>query len=247
VSEFTRGFRDAGRGLAFLNAHPRLWRWVIAPAAVTSLLLLGLVIAVSRLTARWVAALTGYMPTWLEGVAGWVLTILVLLALVAGAWILLATIAGVIAGPFCEMLSEAVEEQLTGRKAAATSLGAILREATVGLGHTVRRLLAAVLGAGLLIAISLLPIAGAIAAVAMGAWFAARAAAYDSYDAVLARRGLAYRDKLAFLQKHRSRAVGLGAAVAVMLLIPGVNLIALGLGAVGATLAVHELDGRDLH
>jgi uncharacterized protein involved in cysteine biosynthesis len=56
------------------------------------------------------------------------------------------------------------------------------------------------------------------------------------------RRGQArgvgrYRDKLAYLARHRSRTLGRGAAVAGMLLVPGLDLIALGLGAAGATVA----------
>jgi uncharacterized protein involved in cysteine biosynthesis len=78
----------------------------------------------------------------------------------------------------------------------------------------------------------------------LGGWLAARASAYDCYDAVLSRRGLPYAGKLAYLSHHRGRTLGLGAGVAGLLLIPGANLVALGLGAAGATLAALELDGR---
>jgi uncharacterized protein involved in cysteine biosynthesis len=80
--------------------------------------------------------------------------------------------------------------------------------------------------------------------VVLGGWFAASGSAYDCYDAVLARRELAYADKLAYLARYRSRTLGLGAGVAGLLLIPGVNLVAVGVGAAGATLAALELDGR---
>ena len=46
----------------------------------------------------------------------------------------------------------------------------------------------------------------------------------------------------AYLARHRGRTLGLGATVAGMLLVPGLNLIALGIGAVGATLA--DLDTK---
>ena len=52
---------------------------------------------------------------------------------------------------------------------------------------------------------------------------------------------MAYRDKLAYLARHRGRTLGLGLAVSGMLLVPGLNLIALGLGSAGATVAVHAL------
>jgi uncharacterized protein involved in cysteine biosynthesis len=44
--------------------------------------------------------------------------------------------------------------------------------------------------------------------------------------------------------RHRQRTVGLGATVAVMLLVPGLNLVALGLGAAGATVAAHAMEGE---
>ena len=241
MSELGRGVRDVGRGFAFLNAHPRLWGWVMAPAVVTLLLLIVLVVVVSRLLTHLVASLTAHLPSWLEGVAGWGLSILVVIALAAGALLVFMALAGLLAGPFCEMLSEAVEFQLTGRAGPPFSLARFVHELATGIGHSLRRLLASVFGAIFLLALSFVPVVGTIAAMVLGVWFAARAAAYDSYDAVLARRALAYRDKLAFLRKHRSRTLGLGATVAGLLLVPGVNLVALGVGAVGATLAAHDL------
>jgi uncharacterized protein involved in cysteine biosynthesis len=86
---------------------------------------------------------------------------------------------------------------------------------------------------------------GSIAAVLIGGWLAARGAAYDCYDAVLARRSLSYGDKLAYLARHRQRTFGLGAAVAAMLFVPGLNLIALGVGAAGATVAAHAIERDD--
>jgi CysZ protein len=99
----------------------------------------------------------------------------------------------------------------------------------------------AVLGAMMVFAIGLVPVIGTIAALVIGGYFSARAAAYDCYDAVLSRRDLPYDQKAAYLAARRSRTLGLGATTAGLLLVPGVNLLALGVGAAGATLAV--LDG----
>jgi len=151
-------------------------------------------------------------------------------------------VAGVVAGPFNELLSQAVEERLTGVPGPRFSLIEFARDAMIGLLHGVRRLLVFMVGAVVLFAISFIPVVGTIAAAAIGFWLAGRGAAFDCYDAVLARRGLSYQAKLAYLDRHRGRTFGLGAAVAGLLLVPGINLVALGLGATGATLAVHELD-----
>jgi CysZ protein len=107
--------------------------------------------------------------------------------------------------------------------------------------HAARRLAAALIGLALVFALGFVPVIGTIAALVVALWFAATAAAYDSYDAVLGRRAMAYRDKLAYLARHRGRTLGLGLAVAGMLLVPGLNLIALGVGAAGATAADHAI------
>jgi CysZ protein len=241
MSQLARGVGDVSRGFAFLNSHPRLWGWVIAPALVTALLLAGLIGLGWRMLSGLVAWMTGYLPDWLHDVASWGLSILLVIGLGAAALLVFVAVAGAIAGPFCELLSEAVEEQLTGKQGPPFSLPQFASDAARGLAHSARRLTIAVLGSLFLFAVSLVPLAGTLVAIGVGGWFAARAAAYDSYDAVLSRRSLAYQAKLDFLKAHQRRSLGLGMTVAAMLLVPGLNLVALGVGAVGATLAAHEL------
>jgi CysZ protein len=241
MSQLTRGFGDVRRGFTFLNAHPRLWGWVMAPALVTLILLGGLILIVSRMLDSIVTKLTGYLPAFLSDVAGVGLSILVVIGLGAAALLVFISLAGAIAGPFCELLSEAVEQKLTGKNSPPFSLPQFVADATKGIAHSLRRLFGSLFGAVVLLALSFVPLAGSLAALLIGGWFAARAAAYDSYDAILSRRSLSYADKIAFLENHSGRSLGLGAAVAAMLLLPGLNLVALGVGAVGATLACHEL------
>jgi len=237
-----RGAGDVMRGFRFLVAHPRLWGWVLAPAVVTLVLLIAALWGVIAATSPLVAWVTGWMPAWIEGWASGLVWLLVVVALGAGALLVFVAVAGVVAGPFNELLSGAVEAQLTGVAGPRFALRAFIRDALVGLAHGVRRLVGFLVGAVLLFALSFVPVVGTIAATAIGFWLAGRGAAYDCYDAVLARRGLSYQAKLAYLTRHRGRTFGLGAAVAGLLLVPGLNLIALGLGATGATLAARELD-----
>ncbi len=243
MSELARGLGDLGRGFRFLNAHPALWRWVLAPALVTLVLLIGAVIGVIRIAGPLVQWATSWLPDFLEGAASWVMWILVVTGLSLGALLVFVAVVGIVAGPFCELLSEAIEERVTGRPGPPFSLGGFLRGAAAGLLHGLRRLLVSLASLVLLFVLGLVPVVGTIAAMLLGGWLAARASAYDCYDAVLSRRELAYADKLAYLARHRGRTLGLGAGVAGLLLIPGVNLVALGVGAAGATLAALELDG----
>jgi CysZ protein len=231
-----------------LRTHPGLWKWVLAPAVVTLALFVALIVGVLRLIDPVVGWMIAYLPSWLGGTAGslasTLLTTLVAVALGVGALFVFVAVAGMIAGPFNEMLSEHLEARLTGQPGPPFALGAFLRGFVVGVIHGLRRLFVSLLGLVLVFALGFIPVVGTIAGLLIAGWIAARGAAYDSYDAVLARRAMSYGAKLDYLAGHRQRSLGLGAAVAGMLLVPGVNLVALGLGAAGATLAVLELEAK---
>lgn len=244
MSELVRGIGDVGRGLAFLRQHGRLWKWVVAPALITLVLLAGAILGVVAVANPLVAWVAERLPDVLQTAASWVIGLVVVGGLAIAALLAFVTIAGVVAGPFNELLSEQVEEILTGTPAPGFSLGAFVRGAVRGLAHGVRRLVVALLGIALVFGLGFVPVVGTIAAAAIGLYIAGRAAAYDCYDAVLSRRELSYRAKLAHLAAHRGRSLGLGVSVAGMLLVPGLNLIALGVGAVGATLAERSQPGE---
>jgi len=239
--QFASGLRDLGRGFAALRAHPRLWAWVIAPAVITLVLLAAVVLGIRHVTEPVTGWLVAHLPESLARTASTVLGTLIGVALWIGAWIVFVPVAGMITGPFAEQLSENLEAELTGRPAPPFSWSAFLHGAVLGILHGVRRIAVSLVGLVLVLVIGFVPVVGTIAAVAIGIWFAATSAAYDCYDAVLARRSMAYGAKMAYLAGHRARTLGLGAAVAGALLVPGLNLIALGVGAAGATVAAHAL------
>ncbi len=237
MTELARGARDLTRGLAFLNKHPRLWGWVIAPAVVTLIVIVGIIIALASVADSIVTKVTAWLPASIADIGEWVVWIVVLAAIVVAGVLMFVSIAGLVAGPFNELLSEAVEEKVTGKPGPPFSLGAFVRGALAGIAHGLRRLAVTLLGVALLFVLGFIPVVGTIAALVLGGYITACGAAYDCYDAVLSRRAIGYREKLEYLKLRRSRTLGLGAAVAGLLLVPGLNLVALGLGATGATLA----------
>jgi CysZ protein len=241
MHELVTGVRDVGRGLAALRAHPALWKWVVAPAAVTLLLVVAAVVGIVHAVDPAVGWAAAHLPGPLARVATPILTVLIVGGLVIAALLVFTSIAGAVAGPFNERLSEHLEAELTGRPPGPFSLRELVLGSAISVVHALRRLLAALVGIALVFAIGLVPVVGTVAAIAIAAWFAATAAAYDCYDAVFGRRAMAYRDKLAYLSRHRGRTLGLGLAVAGLLLVPGVNLLALALGSAGATVADHAI------
>lgn len=237
-----RGASDVGRGFRFVGAHPGLWGWLIAPALVSLLVIGAIAWGAVALASPLLGWATGWLPDAIAGFGRGLLGFLLGLGLVALGLLVFVSIVGLVAGPFNELLSEAVEDRLLGVDR-RFGLGEFLRGAALGIAHAVRRLFTAGFAAGAVFGMALVPGVGTLAAIALGFYVAARAAAYDCYDAVLARRMLSYEEKGEYLARHRRRSVGLGAAVTAMLLVPGLNLVALGIGAVGATLAIHEIEG----
>lgn len=226
-----------------LRAHPALWKWVIAPAVITLVVFAAVIAGIAAVVTPITAWVAGHLPGFLAGVASALLETLIVVVLSIFGLSLFVSIAGLIAGPFNEALSERVEAALTGHPMTPFSLREFGHGALLSIGHGLRRILAVLLALVIAFALGLVPVIGTVAAVLYGAWFTAHATAYDCYDAVLARRFLPYRAKLDFLAHHRLRTLGLGAGVAGLLLVPGLNLIALGLGAAGATVAAHSIAG----
>lgn len=229
------------RGGRYLLGAPSLWIWVVAPAVVTLVLLVAIIAGAVWLidpAVGWVAA---RLP---DAVAGWVgglLRFLVIVGLVILGFVMFVSLAGALAGPFCEILSEKVEERVTGRP--APDAGNFVVGLLTGLAHAGRRLLVSLFGIALVMALSaLIPIVGGVIAAAVAFYLAAGSAAYDCFDAVHSRRSWSYRRKMDFLRAHRGRTLGLGGATAALLVVPVVNLLALGVGATGATLAAIDLE-----
>jgi len=228
---------DFFRGARYVLAHRRLYKWVALPFLLSLLLLATIAWGLWALSAVIIAFVVALMPAFLAVLVGGLLHIVVLALLAIGAYVLFFGVAALITTPFCEMLSEAVEEERTGVPAPPFSVGVFLRDLVLGISHALRRVflfLVSVLAMLLLGAV--LPVVGVFIAAIATAFITSRFAAFDAMDCVLARKGWRYKAKKQFLAEHRARTLGLGAAVAGMSWIPLVGALALPFGAVGATL-----------
>lgn len=238
VSDFGRGVADVQRGARFVLARPRLWVWLAAPAAVALVVLAGVVWLAVAWASPAIDAAAAVLPDAVERVAAGALTVVLIALLAVAGYFAFFAIAALLSAPFNEMLSEAIEVEITGAPPPPSSLGRLVRDVAVGIGHALRRVIKYAATVALLVAVgAVVPVVGAIASAIGGAWVTAQFAAYDAYDAVWARKGWRYADKLAYVRRHRGRALGLGAAIAALMAVPGFNLLALSFGAAGATLA----------
>ena len=234
IGELARGVNDGLRGARYLGAHRRLWIWVAAPALVTVLLLVLAIGWLLTVLSGPIAAVSALVPGgWLDNV----LEIVATIVLAIGSITIFASVAAVIAAPFNEILSERIEERETGRRAPRFRVFGFLYELVVGMAHALRRAMVYVVSVLALLVIGVVvPVIGTALAMAGSAYATARFASYDSYDAVWARRHWRYRAKVTYLRAHAARTLGLGAVVGVTLVVPGLNVIGLAIGATAATL-----------
>jgi CysZ protein len=234
ISELIAGIYDGLRGALYLVTHPRLWKFVLAPALVAAAILAVAVGSAVGILSGPIATIAAFLPgSWadnvLELLAGVVLTII--------GFTLFLSIAATIAGPFNEMLSESIEERETGALSPPFRLLTFLRDLVVGIVHALRRVsVYLVVMIALFVLGIVIPVVGTALSMVLGAIATARFASWDAYDAVWSRRRLRYRDKVTYLRAHRWRTLGLGATVAILVIVPGLNVLGLAIGATGATL-----------
>ena len=245
-SDFARGAGYALRGASFVIARPRLWLLLIAPFVLSMLALAALGYEALHTRAQVVHLLTPH--GWLGTILGPILSTLYILAAIVVAYFVFLPVASLLSSPFNELLAERVEEIELGLHGPPFNLLRLLRELGQALVHETRKFLRWVfLALGVLAFTLLLPGLGAIIGLIGGFLIAARFAAYDALDATLSRRGWSYERKVAFLRQHRALTLGLGGAIAALMLVPIVNALALPFGAAGGALLVHDVAGAEAH
>ncbi|MBI4509357.1 MAG: EI24 domain-containing protein [Deltaproteobacteria bacterium] len=235
--ELLRGVRYFSRGAAFLFHHRKLWPLVATPLVIS---------LVALAAGAWVALvylddlvkLIVAVPSGVLGKAFWVVTyVLGILSLGLAAYFFFFAFAALVASPVSELLSEKVEEIVTGSAPPPFSLRRLARDLMRTLAHESRKILHYLWWACVLFACGVfLPGVGVLVQVAGGAILTARFSAHDALDATMSRKGWSYARKQEFLKLHRARALGLGGGVALLSALPILNAIAIPLGAIGGTL-----------
>jgi uncharacterized protein involved in cysteine biosynthesis len=181
----------------------------------------------------------------LGDVIGPLLTAVYVIAAPIASIFLFFPVASAISGPFNEELAEEVEAELAGREGPPFSLPRLVRDLALTVVHEARRFWRwLVLGGAVFGGSLLLPGVGPFIALAGGAYVAARFAAWDTLDYTTSRWGWSFAQKTEFLRARRSLALGLGAFVAGLMLVPVVNALALPFGAAGGALLLHDARRR---
>lgn len=178
---------------------------------------------------------------WLVGqfVSGWFVDDLKILAQLATlalalllSYFLYLPLARVLLAPIAEAISRKTHLLYSGQASFGADVS-WLRAMKEGLKIAVLHL---VVG-GFALALNFIPPIGPI----IGVIVAISLCGLDFLDVPLSARSISFRNKLGIVWRNKSVAFGFGAASYLMLLIPGVNLLSLPVGVIGATLLTDQL------
>ncbi len=234
VRNFVRGVSFYVSGVKMLLRHPSLLAISLVPIVATVMLLIGLATA-----AAWgIGELTSGL---LDG--PWrrlAQVIILILALMAG-WFLYLPLARILLAPFAESLSRRATRICNGGPVIATESG------EHGWLHAVRegvKLVALQVLMGL--AAMALGVAFPPAAIPIGLAMAIATASLDFIDVPLSVRGWSLRQKLALIGDNKALTAGFGAASCASLLIPGINILLLPAGIIGATIMSRTITNEEI-
>ncbi|HXE58887.1 MAG TPA: EI24 domain-containing protein [Gemmatimonadales bacterium] len=248
IAAFGRGFLLHAEALRLLARDRSLRRLALLPLllSIAALLLAGIAIVAyageleAWISSWWlgVGSAEGGSGSWLVQALAALATLLVFL-LVAGAGLVLAfLLAGVIAAPVHEALSQRVEAVVAGAGSAGTGggLGRMLAEGGRAMIEELKRTLF-FLGVSAAIALAGVVVPGGqLLAPPALALFTMLFLPLDYASYALDRRGVGFRGKRRWVLAHRATMLGYGAGAFATLLVPGLNFLAMPVLVVSGTL-----------
>lgn len=219
----SQGLNDLSRGFA-LAFKPGIRLYVILPLLVNFLLFASGTVWLADYFGGWLNDFLSKLPEWLQFLRG-VLWAVFVIAILLTAYYAFTVLARLIAAPFNSLLAERVEKELLGFSDVPDEpIGRMvmrsIRREVVKLLYMLPRLVAVLLLSAVLFIIpglnALIPFIWFL----FGAWVLALE--YLDYNAD--NHALSYRNTRQIAKAQRSRALGLGGAVALLTSVPLVNL-----------------------
>lgn len=223
---FFWGIRFFFIGLRMLLRNPALIALSLIPIALTLLLLLALVFGCVWIVGQ---IFSGWIPDDYRGFAQAIILVLAFLL----SYFLYLPLARVLMAPFAEAISRKTHCISTGEIGFRSDVNWI-RAIKEGLKIATLHI---VVG-GFALALNFIPPIGPVIGIAI----AIALCGLDFLDVPLSARGIEFNNKLSIVWRNKSAAFGFGAASYLLLLIPGINLLSLPVGVIGATLLTDQFD-----
>ena len=231
VEDITLGTQTLARGLRLL-AEPRVRIYAVMPILINLLLFGALVWYGYSLFTPFVAWLMSFVPSMFDFLEWFIWLFFGLLAAIT-VFFTFTPVANIIGAPFNALMSEKIEEMLTG-KPVASDVG-FLQMALASIGSQLRKLGYIALWALGLFLISLIPIinlAAPILWVIFGSWLLS----LEYLDYPMGNHDLVFAEQKRRLAERRGLALGFGGAVMIMTSIPVVNFFVMPIAVAAATL-----------
>lgn len=245
ISELFAGAGLFLRGFGTWAKSPGLMALGAVPALIVGALMLALVIFLGFQVGGWAAAITPFADSW-DAVWSELLRAALALGILVGVIVLcvltFAALTLALGDPFYERISRSVERNLGGVPQETdlglwASIGKGLRDAAVLVGMAI--------GTALMVfVVGLIPLVGTVLGLTLGAILGGRALARELTGHAGDARGLSLAERRALLRTKPWRTLGFGVVAYLLLLIPGVAVIATPVAIVGATLLVRDLRGE---
>jgi len=249
---FARGLSYALRGMRFVYfKHPKLARYWLFPVLITGVALAAVFYGAGSYNEDVGAALWSLFPEswseatgWVGGLLSafrWLVELIAAILLAVLGLVLVLLLSSVVAAPFNDALSEAVEQILTGKPAPpfsfARMLADIARTVRLELGKAL--LYVAVVGP-MFLASFFIPGVGQIISL-VGFALTAVYMGIDYVDWPAARRDWSVGDRVAFTRRQLPAVAGFGTGVWILLFIPLINLLFMPAAVAGGTILFLEL------
>lgn len=231
-----------GQGLGILLRSPRLLLIGALPALLTTLLLIGGIVALAFWIDDLSLLITPFADDWSPGwrttirVAAGVAVFGVVLAI---AMIGFTAITLAVGGPFYEHIAEKVEDDLGGVPGAVDL--SWWRLLVLGLKDGLALVLRSLLFTIPLLIAGFIPVVGQTVVPVLLALVTAWFLALELIAVPFYRRGMGLKERRPLLRRHRALALGLGLPVSLLCLIPFAALIVMPVGFVGGVLVAREV------
>lgn len=241
MRNFVAGVRYFVRGLGWVARRPGQWLFGLIPALIVLIAYAVGLIFLGVYLSDVVRAVSPFADHWSAGVRDLVRVLMAISLYGAAVMIAIVTFTGVtlvVGEPFYESISGRVEESAGGLPPEARV--SLWRQMWRGLGDALVVGLITGLFAVLFFALGFLPVVGQTVVPVVAALVSGYFLTLELTSIALERRGLRRRERFALLRRDRALAVGFGASVFVVFLIPLGAVVAMPGAVAGGTLLARE-------
>ncbi len=213
---------------------PGLKRFVLLPILVNIIVIGTAFTWLFTQFSGWINMIMSYVPSWLNWLSYLLWPVLIILTLLFFGYFF-GTLANIIASPFNGLLSEKVEEILTGNKLEDGSWAEFAKDVPRMIKRELSRLGYYLPRALLLFVLFFIPLIGQIIAPILWFIFGAWMMAIQYCDYPFDNHKISFNTMKAQLYKDKACSVSFGAIISVCTMIPLINLVVMPISVCGAT------------